>query len=74
MRKVIPEDSDTWRAIGYLKELQILISRTSFRVRYDKHYLLDSTVWMAPFMKNNIVRYGGILCLDAQKWQYNHLG
>ena len=25
-------------------------------------------------IKNSIVRYGDILCLDAQKRQYNHLG
>ena len=61
------EDSGTWKAIGYLNKLQILISGTGFRVRYDKHYLPDAIVWITPFMKNNLVRYGDILCPDAKK-------
>lgn len=29
---------------------------------------------MASFMKNNLVHYGEILCLDAKKRQYNIFG
>ena len=34
----------------------------------------DAIVWMTLFLTNNLICYGDILCLDAQKRQYNHLG
>ena len=62
---------DTWKAIGYLKDLQRLIPGTDFRVRYDESQLPDVIVWMTPSMKMNLVRYGELVCLDAQMRQYN---
>ena len=63
------EDSDELKAIGYLKELLTLIP-----IRYNKHHLPDAIFWMTPFMKNNLILYGDILCLDGQKIQHSHLG
>ena len=51
-----------------------IFNTTNFRVNYDEHYLLDTIVWITPFMKNNLIDYGDILCLDAHKRKYNHLG
>ena len=67
LRKVMQDDSGTWKAIGYLNELKIKMPGTDFRVRYDECHLPDAIVWMTPFMKNNLVRYGDVLYLDAQK-------
>ena len=74
MRTVIQEDAGTWKAIGYLRELQKIIPGTDFRVRYDISNLPDVIGWMTPFMKQNLIRYGDVLCLDTQKRQYNHIG
>lgn len=58
--------------LDVFRSFRIKIPGTDFRVRYDKGHILDAIVQIKPFMKNNLVRYGDVLCLDAQKNQYNH--
>lgn len=61
------------KAIEYLNRLQQVILETDFRLRYNQFHLPDAIMWMTPFIKNSLVRYGDILCLDAKKRQYSRL-
>ena len=51
----------------------ITISGTDYRLRYDEKGLPDVIIWMTPGMKNNLVRHGETIFLDAQMRQYNQL-
>jgi hypothetical protein len=59
--------SDIWRKTkSYIQDL------TS--VKYSSDGTPEGLIWMTPNMRENLLRYGDILCLDMQARQYNSPG
>jgi hypothetical protein len=71
LRKCMQESSSTWVALRYLDETKDLVPGFDYRVHRDPTGRPDAIVWMTPNMKLNLLQYGRILFLDAQKRQYN---
>ena len=74
LRKVMQTGDTTWSAIGYLKQMQIELPGTSYRIKLDCNNIPEAILWMTPQMKLKLIRFGDILFLDAQKRPYNHFG
>ena len=71
LRKCMQESSSTWVALRYLDETKVRVPGFDYRVHYDPEGCPDGIVWMTPDMKLNLLQYGRILFLDAQKRQFN---
>ena len=71
LRKCMQESSSTWVALRYLDETKQRVPGFDYRVHYDVEGCPDGIVWMTPDMKMNLLQYGKILFLDAQKRQFN---
>jgi hypothetical protein len=71
LRKCMQESSSTWVALRYLDETKLAVPGFDYRVHYDRDGCPDGIVWMTPDMKMNLLQYGKILFLDAQKRQFN---
>ena len=74
LRKVMKEDSGTWKAIDYLRELKKVDRDLNFRVAYDSDGAPEGILWMTKMMRTNVIKYGDIISLDMQKRQYNRMG
>ena len=74
LRKIMTEDSGTWKALAYLQECKSQYPGFDYRVHYDKDGMPTSILWMDSRMRSNLIRFGDILCLDVQKRQYNRSG
>jgi hypothetical protein len=71
LRKCMQESSNTWVAVRYLDETKDLVPGFDYRIHKDPGGCPDGMVWMTPNMKLNLLQYGKILFLDAQKSQFN---
>jgi hypothetical protein len=71
LRKCMQESSNTWIAVRYLDETKDLVPGFDYRIHKDPDGCPDGIVWMTPNMKLNLLQYGKILFLDAQKRQFN---
>ncbi len=71
LRKCMQESSSTWLALRYLDETKQRFPGFDYRVHYDVEGCPDGIVWMTPDMKMNLLQYGKIIFLDAQKRQFN---
>jgi hypothetical protein len=74
LRKVLAEDSSTWKAIRYLEENKNAYPGFDFRIKYSSAGTPEGLIWMTPNMRESLLRYGDILCLDMQARQYNSSG
>ena len=74
LRNVMQSGSTAWHALGFFKKMKSLEPGLSYRLRVDDEGLPDAIMWMSPQMKTNLIRYGEILFLDAQKRDDNHFG
>ena len=74
LRKVLAEDSSTWKAIRYLEENKKIYPGFDFRIKYSSAGTPEGLIWMTPNMRENLLRYGDILCLGMQARQYNSSG
>ena len=61
------EGDNYWDAKTYLKEVQVLNKNLDFRVKYDTQNRPEAICWILPEMHNDLLRYGDVLFLDAQK-------
>ena len=71
LRKIMSEDSSTWEALAFAKRCKKEMPGFDFKVRLDKDNHPDAIVYRIPMMRSNLLRYGYILFLDAQKRQHN---
>ena len=71
LRKCMQQSSSIWIANRYLSETKVRIPGFDFRIHLDKDGCPDAVVWMTPDMRMNLLQYGNILFLDAQKRQFN---
>jgi hypothetical protein len=74
LRRVLAKDSSTWKAIRYLEENKKTYPGFHFRVKYSSVETPEGLIWMTPNMRENLLRYGDILCLNMQARQYNFSG
>ncbi len=74
VRRVLAEDSSTWKAIRYLEENKKLYPGFDFRVKYSSDGTPEGLIWMTTKMRENLLRYGDVLCLDMQARQFNSSG
>jgi hypothetical protein len=74
LQRVLAEDSSTWKAIRYLEENKEIFSGFDFRVKYSSAGTPEGLLWMTQNMRENLLRYGDILCLNMQARQYNSYG
>jgi hypothetical protein len=71
LRKCMQESASTWVALRYLDETKSRVPGFDYRVHYDTDGCPNGIVWMTPDMKMNLLQYGKVIFLDAQKRQYN---
>jgi hypothetical protein len=57
-----------------LEENKKLYPGFDLGVKYSSDGIPEGLIWMTPNMRENVLRYGDILCLDMQARQYNSSG
>ena len=74
LRKIMQEDSDTWEALSLMDDLKLLSPGFDYRIKKDSSGKPIGLMYMTAQMRYHARRYGTVLCLDAQKRQYNSSG
>ena len=74
LRKIMQEDSGTWEAVGLMDKLKVSSPGFDYRIKKDTNGLPTGIMYMTAQMRTHARRYGSVLCLDAQKRQYNSSG
>jgi hypothetical protein len=74
LRKIMQEDSGTWEALGLMDQLKISSPGFDYRIKKDLGGKPTGIMYMTAQMRTHARRYGNVLCLDAQKRQYNSSG
>ena len=72
-RKVMENDSNTWSALQFLNQCKKTINGFDFRILRGKAGNPTALLYMTSRMRYNLIRYGNIIFLDAQKRKYNTL-
>ena len=49
------EDSGTWKAIDYLRELKRINHNLDFKVAYDSDGAPEGILWMTKVMRTNVI-------------------
>lgn len=74
LRHILSTDAGTWHAISFLEKIKVASPGFDFRLKRDDNGSPEGVCWITPEMRSDLLRYGSILFLDAQKKQYNSLG
>jgi hypothetical protein len=74
LRRVLAKHTATWKAIRYLEGNKKLYPGFDFQVKYSPDGTPEGLIWMTPNMRETLLRYGDILCLNMQVRQYNSSG
>lgn len=74
LRNVMQEGSSTWDALAFLEELRSNNPGFDFRLSREDNGRPDGLCWMTSEMRRDLLRFGDLLHLDAQKRQYNKHG
>ena len=74
LRKIMSNDSDTWEALSLMDDLKIQAPGFDYRIKKDAAGRPIGLMYMTAQMRYHARRYGSVLCLDAQKRQYNTSG
>ena len=72
--KIMQEKSNTWTAIRYLEEQQKQIPGFVYSITKDDDGKPCGIMYMTPRMRQNLIRFGDLLFLDAQQRQFNNNG
>ena len=74
LRKIMLENRTLWKAQRLCDELCKTIPFFSYFIHVDDRCNgPDSILQMTPSMRNNLIKFPDILCLDMQKRQFNGL-
>ena len=63
-KNVLPNSSNVWKELAYLRSTKETISGFDYRVNYNNEGLPDDIVWMTFNMRNNLLQYGEMVVLD----------
>ena len=74
LRKIMQEDSGTWEALGLMDELKITSPGFDYQIKKDTDGKPTGIMYMTAQIRTHARRYGNVVCLDAQKRQYNSSG
>ena len=67
LRKVMQEDGNYWDALKFLEEVKRNNANMVYHIKYNDDNKPEGIMWMLPEMREDFVRFGDIICLDAQK-------
>lgn len=73
LREVMQNDSSTWQALQFLENAKKASPGFDFEVCREESGKPIALCWMSSQMKSDLLRFGNVLFLDAQKRQYNCL-
>ena len=73
-KKILQGDKSIWSAIRYLEIQQEEIKGFVFSVKRNKEGYPSAIMYMTPRMRQNCIRFGDVLFLDAQQRQFNSSG
>jgi hypothetical protein len=68
------EDPATWEALTLINDLKVSSPGFDYRINKDRDGRPTGLMYMTAQMKYHARHYGTVLCLDAQKRQYNSSG
>jgi len=71
LHEIMAEDSTTWEALAFVRRCKRNMIGFDFRIRLDAKHRPNGLVYMTPMMRSNLLRFGDILFLDAQKRGHN---
>ena len=74
LRKIMSEDSGTWEGLRLMDDLKVNAPGFDYRVKKDHNGMPVGIMYMTAQMRYHARRYGSVLCLDAQKRQFNSSG
>ncbi len=74
LRRIMAEDPATWEALTLMDDLKVSSPGFDYRVKKDVDGRPTGLMYMTAQMRYHARRYGSVLCLDAQKRQYNSSG
>ena len=66
-------DTSTWKAVAFLQKCEEDLSDFRYKVYFGPDGLLDAIMFMTAAMRNNLIRYGHMMLLDAQMRAFNQL-
>ena len=67
-------DDATWTALSYLQECKNTLPDFDYQIHYGLDGLPDCIMYITSEMRSNLLRYGDIFFLDAQKRAFNATG
>eukprot|EP00957_Ditylum_brightwellii_P044767 3395457-Ditylum_brightwellii.AAC.1 len=68
------EDGFYWNTIRFLEVVTEKNPNMLYRIKHSKEGKPEAILWMLPEMREDLVFFGDILFLDAQKRDYNEPG
>ena len=71
--KIMENDHNVWSALKFLKECKETIPGFDFRILRGKAGNPTALLYMTSRMRYNLIRFGNIMFIDAQKRKYNKL-
>jgi hypothetical protein len=74
LRKIMSEDSGMWEGLRLMDDLKKNAPGFDYRIKKDSNGLPVGIMYMTAQMRYHARRYGSVLCLDAQKRQFNSSG
>jgi hypothetical protein len=74
LRRIMAEDPATWEALTLMDDLKVSAPGFDYRIKKDGDGRPTGLMYMTAQMRYHARRYGTVLCLDAQKRQYNSSG
>ena len=73
-RNIMHNDPDSWTAVSFLEKMKVEQHNFDFKIHYGVDGRPDAILYMTAQMKLNLIRYGYVLYLDAQKRPFNKVG
>ena len=71
LRKVMAEDSTSWEALAFVRKCKNTMPGFDFKIRLDQSHRPNAIMYMTPMMRSNLMRFGDLLFIDAQKRGHN---
>ena len=71
LQDIMAEDTTTWEALAFVRRCKKTMIGFDFRIRLDDNHRPNGLIYMTPMMCSNLLRFGDMLFLDAQKRGHN---